>query len=77
MQKPIHQLNTTNNVLRKTARKLSTEAILSPEIQSLIQEMKETMRSAPGVGLAAPQMVGMRAFCSMRLAILMASFTLI
>ncbi len=42
-------------VLRLPARELYVEEILSPEIQSLIQDMKETMRTAPGVGLAAPQ----------------------
>lgn len=41
--------------LRQPARELSVEEILSPEIQNLIQEMKTTMRAAPGVGLAAPQ----------------------
>lgn len=44
-----------NPVLRQVARELSTEEILSPEIQSLIQSMIATMRAAPGVGLAAPQ----------------------
>jgi peptide deformylase len=42
-------------VLRQNARSLSKEEILSPEIQDLIRNMKETMRKAPGVGLAAPQ----------------------
>lgn len=42
-------------VLRQPARELSKEEILSPEIQKLIEEMKLTMRAAPGVGLAAPQ----------------------
>jgi len=42
-------------VLREPARVLSIDEILSPEIQNLIQEMKATMRAAPGVGLAAPQ----------------------
>ncbi len=42
-------------VLRQTARELSAEEILSPEIQSLIEQMQTTMREAPGVGLAAPQ----------------------
>lgn len=44
-----------NPVLRQSARSLSVEEILSPEIQTLIEEMKVTMRMAPGVGLAAPQ----------------------
>jgi len=42
-------------VLRQAARPLSSTEIGSREIQQLIQEMKETMHEAPGVGLAAPQ----------------------
>lgn len=42
-------------VLRQTARRLSREEILGSEIQGLIQLMQQTMYSAPGVGLAAPQ----------------------
>jgi peptide deformylase len=42
-------------LLRKTSQALSTEEILGPHIQSLIEYMKETVRDAPGVGLAAPQ----------------------
>jgi peptide deformylase len=42
-------------VLRKPAKELTKEEILSPEVQHLILEMKEAMRTAPGVGLAAPQ----------------------
>ena len=42
-------------VLRQAARKLRPAEILSDEIQSLIALMRETMRDAPGVGLAAPQ----------------------
>lgn len=42
-------------VLRTLARKLSKDEILSQEIQDLISAMKNTMRNAPGVGLAAPQ----------------------
>lgn len=42
-------------VLREKARALSTEEIASQEIQELILHMRETMRDAPGVGLAAPQ----------------------
>jgi peptide deformylase len=48
-------VQTGDPVLRQVARELSVEEILSPEIQTLIQEMKATMRAAPGVGLAAPQ----------------------
>ncbi|HEX8087979.1 MAG TPA: peptide deformylase [Blastocatellia bacterium] len=42
-------------VLRRTARPLSAEEIRGAEIQRLIEVMRETMRDAPGVGLAAPQ----------------------
>jgi peptide deformylase len=41
--------------LRQFARPLSRDEILSPHIQELIVAMRETMRDAPGVGLAAPQ----------------------
>lgn len=44
--------------LRQFARPLSRDEILSPPVQELIVAMRETMRDAPGVGLAAPQ-VGM------------------
>ena len=46
-----------DSVLRKPARDLSIDEILSPEIQELIETMKDTMRAAPGVGLAAPQII--------------------
>jgi peptide deformylase len=39
-------------VLRKKARKVTD---FGPELQTLIDDMVETMRAAPGVGLAAPQ----------------------
>jgi peptide deformylase len=42
-------------VLRKQGRTLSVDEIRSPRIQELIGLMHETMREAPGVGLAAPQ----------------------
>lgn len=41
--------------LRLLARKLTPEQIVSEEIQRLIRDMRDTMRDAPGVGLAAPQ----------------------
>jgi peptide deformylase len=44
-----------NPVLRKVARSLSAEEIRSKDIQRLIGYMRDTMRDAPGVGLAAPQ----------------------
>ena len=42
-------------VLRKLGRTLGMDEIRSPHIQELIKLMRETMREAPGVGLAAPQ----------------------
>ena len=42
-------------VLRQKARALTPEEIRGAEIARLIDEMRETMRDAPGVGLAAPQ----------------------
>lgn len=42
-------------VLRQRARALSLDELASPRIQKLIVDMRETMRAAPGVGLAAPQ----------------------
>src|ERR1043166_2449077 len=42
-------------VLRKQARALTKDEIASPSIQQLIELMRDTMREAPGVGLAAPQ----------------------
>jgi peptide deformylase len=42
-------------VLRQRARPLTLEEIRSAPIQRLIEEMRDTMRAAPGVGLAAPQ----------------------
>jgi peptide deformylase len=42
-------------VLREQARPLTPEEILSEETQRLIHEMRDAMRDAPGVGLAAPQ----------------------
>jgi len=41
--------------LRAGSSELSIEQILSRSIQSLIEHMKETVRDAPGIGLAAPQ----------------------
>lgn len=42
-------------VLRRKARPLSADEIRSQAVQQLIELMRETMRDAPGVGLAAPQ----------------------
>ena len=42
-------------VLRHRARELGRDEIATPAIQELIVRMRDTMRDAPGVGLAAPQ----------------------
>jgi peptide deformylase len=42
-----------NPILRKKARSISN--LTDPALQKLIDDMIETLRQAPGVGLAAPQ----------------------
>ncbi len=42
-------------VLRQKGRTLTPAEVRSAPVQSLIELMRETMRDAPGVGLAAPQ----------------------
>lgn len=42
-------------VLRQKARLLSPDEVVSAETRQLIAAMQETLRDAPGVGLAAPQ----------------------
>jgi peptide deformylase len=42
-------------VLRRVARPLSVEELESPAIQTLIDDMIDTMHDADGAGLAAPQ----------------------
>ena len=42
-------------VLRQQARPLTVAELASPGIKQLIEDMRDTMRAAPGVGLAAPQ----------------------
>jgi peptide deformylase len=42
-------------VLRERGRELTKDEIEGPEIQQLIEFMRDTMHEAPGVGLAAPQ----------------------
>ena len=42
-------------VLREQSRPLTRKEISSPSTQLLIEMMRTTMREAPGVGLAAPQ----------------------
>ena len=53
MKLKIHQVG--EPVLRQQARPLSRDENLTEKHQSLIEWMRETMRDAPGVGLAAPQ----------------------
>ena len=48
-------IQTGDPVLRQRGRDLTKEEILSAPIQDLIVLMRDTMRAAPGVGLAAPQ----------------------
>lgn len=48
-------VQTGDPVLRQDGRTLTRKEILSPGLQQLIELMRETMRDAPGVGLAAPQ----------------------
>ncbi len=45
-------VTTPEPVLRKKARKVTD---FGPDLQKLVDDMVETMREAPGVGLAAPQ----------------------
>jgi peptide deformylase len=42
-------------VLRRRTRELTPEEMTSPAVRQLIAFMRDTMRDAPGVGLAAPQ----------------------
>ena len=48
-------IQTGDPVLRKVAKPLSVDDIKSESTARLIDEMRDTMRAAPGVGLAAPQ----------------------
>jgi peptide deformylase len=50
---PIRQLG--DPVLRMQAREVSIDAISSPEIQNIIDDMIVSMQAAGGIGLAAPQ----------------------
>jgi peptide deformylase len=52
---PLKILQAGNPVLRQPARPLKRDEILAPDLQQLIAYMRDTMRDAPGVGLAAPQ----------------------
>ena len=50
---PIVQLG--HPVLRQPARDVTAAELADPKMKALIAAMKATMRKAPGVGLAAPQ----------------------
>ncbi|HKQ68951.1 MAG TPA: peptide deformylase [Polyangiaceae bacterium] len=52
---PLKIVQAGDPVLRARAREVSAKEIGSRFVQDLIGEMRETMRGAPGVGLAAPQ----------------------
>jgi peptide deformylase len=52
---PLKIVQAGHPVLRSRARLLAPNEIRSRAIQELIDRMRETMRDAPGVGLAAPQ----------------------
>jgi len=52
---PLEIVQVGHPVLRQVARPLELDELASPRIQQLIADMRETMRAAPGVGLAAPQ----------------------
>lgn len=52
---PLTIIQAGEPVLRKFARALRPNEIRSREIRELIEQMREAMYAAPGVGLAAPQ----------------------
>src|SRR3954467_12450179 len=52
---PLEIVQVGHPVLRQRARPLALDELASPQIQQLIGDMRDTMRAAPGVGLAAPQ----------------------
>lgn len=53
---PVHEIVRMGHpVLREEGKILSKDEILSEEMQTLIADMWETMESASGMGLAAPQ----------------------
>ena len=52
---PLEIVQVGHPVLRQPARELALDELASTRIQQLVADMRETMRAAPGVGLAAPQ----------------------
>jgi peptide deformylase len=55
-------------VLRRVARSLSVEELKSPAIQTLIDDMIDTMHDADGAGLAAPQVYESVQLCVIEIA---------
>lgn len=54
-QRRIKRVNPGKPVLRAKAQPLSLNKVASTSIRELIEHMRETLRDAPGVGFAAPQ----------------------
>lgn len=54
-------------ILRRRAGELTVEHLLQPAIQTLIDDMIDTMRDADGAGLAAPQVYEAYRLCVMEL----------
>lgn len=72
----LHIVQAGAPVLREPAKDVTPEQLASPEFQQLISTMIETMRAAPGVGLAAPQLsVNLRVLVLEDRADLMSSLT--
>ena len=55
MKEEYEILKLGNPILRRTAKEVSKEEILSENSQNLIDEMWNVMEKAGGIGLAAPQ----------------------
>jgi peptide deformylase len=55
-------------VLRRNTRELSREELARPSVQTLIDDMIETMHDADGAGIAAPQVYEPLRLCVMELA---------
>lgn len=56
VQKIVQKDTEEGKVLRETAKEVPVEDIESPEIQQIVEDMFDTLRSiSDGVGLAAPQ----------------------
>lgn len=48
-------LHVGNPILRERSREVSRDELASPEMQTLIDDLVDTMRAANGAGIAAPQ----------------------